>query len=196
MRLSRLATAAVTISAVAVTLVAPMSAYADTTDPGATDPGTTDPGTTGPSATPPPCAGLPSYVEGRPADLHKRGAAGDYLWHDGSGWHLRVTHRTSKRMVFRGVIVASAPMTFQRVRDEARDKVALSSDGTRMVFRFVNHGGIDGVDFAEDCAQTLKLALAVNGHHLNRNGVSIGAHSARPAHNPFVISRVDVAPAA
>jgi hypothetical protein len=192
MRLNRLAIAAVTISAVAVTLAAPMSAYADTTDPGTTDPGTTDPGT----GAAPPCAALPSYVEGRPADLHMRGAAGDYLWHDDSGWHLRVTHRTSKRMVFRGVIVASGPMTFQRVRDEAHDKVTLSSDGTKLLFRFVNHGGIDGVDFADNCAQTLKLALAVNGHHLSRNGIYIGAHSARPAHNPFAISRADAASAA
>ena len=66
-----------------------------------------------------------------------------------------------------------------------------------MNFAFtVNHGGIDGVDFADNCAQTLKLVLAVNGHHLNHNRVYIGAHSARPAHNPFVISRGDVAPAA
>ena len=185
MRLHRLAAAAVTISAVAATVAAPMTAYADTGTP------------TDATATPAPaCGTLPSYVEGRPADLHVRGAAGDYVWHDSSGWHLRVTHRTAKRMVFRGVIVASGPLTFQRVRDEAHDKVALSSDGTKLVFRFVNHGGIDGVDFTDSCASTLKFALAVNGHHLSRNGIFIGSQSARPDHNPFAITRADVAAAA
>lgn len=172
MRLSRLAVAAATTTAVAVTCALPVSAHADTT-----------------TST---CGALPAYVEGRPADLHVRGAAGDYLWHDANGWHLRVTHRTSKLMVFTGAIVASAPMTFQPVRDERRDKVALSTDGTRLVFRFVNHGGIDGVDFTDSCAASLKFALAVDGHHLSRNGIYVGAQSARPAHNPFVISRADV----
>ena len=182
MRLRSLASV-IAVGVTAVTVATPMSAYADTgADPSAT--------------TPTPCGALPSYVEGRPADLHVRGAAGDYLWHDANGWHLRVTHRTTKRMVFRGVIVASGPLTFQRVRDEAHDKVALSSDGTKLAFRFVNHGGIDGVDFADSCASTLKFALAVNGHHLSRNGVYIGSQSARPDHNPFAITRADVASAA
>jgi hypothetical protein len=180
----RLAAAAVAGSVVAVMLAAPMSAYADTAA-GA------DPSADGSA-----CGALPSYVEGQPADLHKRGAAGDYLWHDASGWHLRVTHRTPKRIVFRGVIVASGPLTFQRVRDEAHDKVSLSSDGTTLAFRFVNHGGIDGVDFADTCATTLTFALAVNGHHLSRNGIYIGNQSARPDHNPFVISRADAGSAA
>ena len=177
MKPSRLATAAVAVSAVALTVATPVSALADTTNP-------------------PTCGALPSYVDGRPADLHVRGAAGVYLWHDASGWHLRVTHRTSKRMIFRGVVVADAPMTFTPVRDETQDKVALSSDGTKLVFRFVNHGGIDGVDFTDNCASTMKFALAVNGHHLSRNGVYIGAQSARPDHNPFVISRAAAASAA
>jgi hypothetical protein len=180
MRASRLVAAAVTTSALAATVVVPMTAYADT----------------GTASTPAPaCAALPSYVEGRPADLHARAAAGDYLWHDSEGWHLRVTHRTTRRMVFRGVISASAPLTYRRVRDESRDRVVASGDGTKLVFRFVNHGGIDGVDFADGCAATLKLVFAVNGHRLGRNHVFVGAHSARPAHNPFVIARQDQQPA-
>ena len=99
-------------------------------------------------------------------------------------------------MVFRGVITASAPMTFQRVRDEQRDKVALLNGGKTLVFRFVNHGGIDGVDFTDSCATTMKLALALNGHRLGINRIYIGAHSARPAHDPFVISRQTAQPAA
>ena len=99
-------------------------------------------------------------------------------------------------MVFRGVITATGPMTFQRVRDEQRDKVTLLDGGKTLVFRFVNHGGIDGVDFTDSCAATTSFALAVNGHRLDRNHIYIGANSARPAHDPFVISRQSAQPAA
>ena len=152
--------------------------------------------TPAPSSSTAACGALPSYVEGRPAHLHVRGATGDYLWHNSSGWHLRVTHPTRSRMVFRGVITASSPITFQRVRDEQRDKVTLLNGGKTLVFRFVNHAGIDGVDFTDDCASTMKVALALNGHRVGRNHIYIGAHSARPAHDPFVISRQEVQQAA
>jgi hypothetical protein len=144
----------------------------------------------------PACGALPSYVEGRPAHLHVHGATGDYLWHDDNGWHLRVTHPAKTRMVFRGVITASSPMTFQRVRDEEHDKVTLTNGGNTLLFRFVNHGGIDGVDFTDSCASTMKVALAVNGHRLGINHIYIGARSARPSRNPFVISRQSAQPAA
>lgn len=180
---ARLVAAAATIGAVALPVATPTAAHADT-------------GSTAATTTAPSCGALPAYVEGRPADLRVRGAAGDYLWHDADGWHLRVTHRTTRRTVFTGVIVASSPMTFQRVRDEAHDKVVLNSDGTRLAFRFVNHGGIDGVDFADSCATTMRFGFAVGGRHLGRNGIYIGSHSARPAHDPFVISRLDGQPAA
>ena len=178
MRLRRLAPVTA-LTVVAATMALPLSAYADTT-----------------AAAAPACAPLPSYVDGRPAHLHVHAATGDYLWHDANGWHLRVTHPTRQRMVFRGVITASGPITFQRVRDEHRDKVVLSSDKRTMVFRFVNYGGIDGVDFVDSCATTTKFALALNGHRLGRNHVYIGANSARPPHDPFVISRQDAQPAA
>ena len=185
MKLRRFAALATTGVAVA-TVAMPMSAYADTT----TTP-TTSPTPTAASG----CAPLPSYVDGRPAHLHARAATGDYLWHDSNGWHLRVTHPTRQRMVFRGVISATAPISFQPVRDEKRDKVTLSADHKTLVFRFVNYGGIDGVDFTDSCASTTKFALALDGHRLGRNHIYIGANSARPLHDPFAISRSD-APAA
>ena len=185
MRVRRLTTVTVGVIAVGIGTasgVAP-SAYADTA-PTATSPEPTA------------CAPLPAYVEGRPAHLHVRAATGDYLWHDASGWHLRVTHPSRHRAVFRGVITADAPMHFQRVRDEKHDKVMLSADEKTLVFRFINHGGIDGVDFTDSCASTTKFSFALNGHRVGRNHIYIGANSARPARDPFVISRNDAAAAA
>jgi hypothetical protein len=121
------ATGIAAVGIAAATMATPVSAYADTTP-------TTMP-TTAPTTTPG-CAPLPSYVDGRPAHLHPLAATGDYLWHDANGWHLRVTHPARNRTVFRGVITTSSPITFQRVRDEKRDKVVLSSDKRTLVFRF------------------------------------------------------------
>lgn len=181
--------AATIVTAVGAVMVLPAAAYADGGAPSPTP-------TPMPSSTAPACGALPSYVEGRPAHLHVRAATGDYLWHDTNGWHLRVTHPTKTRVVFRGVITASNPITFQRVRDETHDKVWLTNGGKTLVFRFVNHGGIDGVDFTDNCASTTRFALAMNGHRLGRNHIYIGAHSARPAHDPFTISRQSTQPAA
>ena len=181
----KLRTATVITAACAVVAL-PAAAYADDTTTSSTTPASSTPA----------CGALPAYVEGRPAHLHVLGATGAYLWHNGSGWHLRVTHPTRTRVVFRGVITASSPIAFQRVRDEENDKVALTNGGKTLVFRFVNHGGIDGVDFTDSCATTTKFALTLAGHRLGRNHIYIGAHSARPAHVPFTISREPAQPAA
>src|SRR5690242_6768512 len=120
MKLRTVVTAVAVAGCASVAL--PAAAYADDSSPS-------------PAPSSATCAALPSYVECRPAHLHVRGATVDYLWHDSSGWHLRVTHPTRTRMVFRGVITASSPITFQRVRDEQRDKVTLLNGGKTLVFR-------------------------------------------------------------
>src|SRR5262245_62175678 len=53
----------------------------------------------------------PASVQGVPTLFHAGGSAGDYVWHDATGWHLRVTHRGASRVVFSGRITASAPIT-------------------------------------------------------------------------------------
>lgn len=166
-KLAACAAAAVT----GVTLLAPAAAYADT-------------GTT--TST---CGALPGYVQGQPLALHAGAAAGDYIWHDSTGWHVRVTHANNHRMVFAGVINASNPMRFKRVADESRDKVWLSNGGKTLAFRFVNYGRIDGVDFTDACATTMRVGLTVDGSRLGVNHIYLGRHSARPVHDPFTISR-------
>ena len=81
--------------ALASGLIAPASPFA-ATSPAATD-GT--PATT--------CTGgpWPYAVQGMPA-VHAGSAAGDYLWHDATGWHLRVTHPGTYGLGFSGTIRA------------------------------------------------------------------------------------------
>jgi hypothetical protein len=118
-------------------------------------------------------------------------AAGDYLWHDSYGFHLRVTHVRNSRQVYRGSITSSARLRLDPARLEGRDTVALSADHRTMTFAFYNYGHIDGVNFHTDCATALRVSrLSVDGTALPRTHVYLGAHQAHPADVPFIVHRV------
>ena len=44
----------------------------------------------------------PARVQGQPATFAAGARAGDYIWHDATGWHLRFTHPGTARVVFSG----------------------------------------------------------------------------------------------
>jgi hypothetical protein len=128
-------------------------------------------------------------VQGRPS--FKAGdKGGDYLWHDTSGFHLRVTHATHSRVLYTGEITASAPMRLTPVKLEKGDYVRLSANHRTIVFGFANHGYVDGVNFHTDCAAALTVS------HLNRGStklpvseVYLGEHKVHPHHIPFTVHR-------
>ncbi len=76
-----------------------------------------------------------------------------------------------------------------KVRDERHDIIRLSPDHKTLTFRFVNYGGIDGVDFRADCAKTVTFSAAANGHELPTSRVFLGAHRVHPTSDPFTIER-------
>jgi hypothetical protein len=121
----------------------------------------------------------------------KTGArAGDYLWHDSTGWHLRVTHPGSAKVTFTGRIVSSAPMTFKPARLEKGDTITLSADKKTLTYKFYNYGKIDGVDFKTACAQRLSIAAAINGHKLAPSRIWLGRHGRHPLENRFVVVKI------
>src|SRR4029450_7168656 len=58
-----------------------------------------------------PATHWPASVHGMPTNLHPAARGGDYLWHNSNGWHLRVTHHGSRKVVFTGRIVSPTPIT-------------------------------------------------------------------------------------
>ena len=130
-------------------------------------------------------------VQGRPAGFGAGSPTGDYLWHNKTGFHLRVTHAKKDRRVYTGEIRASAPMRLERVRLEKGDQVILSHSRRIILFRFSNHGFIDGINFHTDCATSLTVRhLRVAGHPLATNHVYLGATKAHPAAIPFTVHRM------
>lgn len=131
------------------------------------------------------CGTLPAPVQGSPSV--RGGQAGTtYLWHDGHGWHLRVTHPGSARVVVAGTLTASSGFRdLARVHLERGDAVALSRDGRTLAFRMANVGHLDGFDVRAECSRTVRVAL----RGASTQQVFLGAHRAHPTSVPFTVER-------
>jgi hypothetical protein len=133
----------------------------------------------------------PASVQGVPTLWHAGGSAGDYVWHDATGWHLRVTHRGTSRVVFSGRIVSSAAITSARaVKLEGGDFIALSADHRTLTYRFTNFGRIDGLDFRTDCARRVTFGGSMGASKLPIGRIWIGRRNHHPLQNPFAVTRV------
>ena len=175
----RLIGLAVATSILVAGLVAPASAFAATPTVAATDGSTTAA-----------CAGgaWPWTVQGAPA-IVAGSAAGDYLWHDAAGWHLRVTHPGTYAVGFSGTIRANKPLHVRGFRLERGDTFTISPDGLTVSYRFVNHGRLDGLDFTTACATRLGISSRMAGALLPIRRVWLGRAGHHPLQNPFVVLR-------
>jgi hypothetical protein len=169
--LTRAATAATALTAGALALAAP--ATAATPSPSACD-----------------RAPWEAKVQGTPS-VAAGSRSGDYLFHNSTGFHLRVTHANHDMRVYSGLVSSTAPMHIDPVRLERSDTVRLSADHRTMLFVFVNHGYIDGVNFHTDCAARLVVShLHVGNRDLPASQVYLGATKAHPARVPFAVHRL------
>lgn len=136
------------------------------------------------------CAGgrWPISVQGMPT-VHAGSAAGDYLWHDATGWHLRVTHAGTLAVGFSGTIRANKPIHVRAFRLEAGDRFTVSADRLSVTYRFVNHGRLDGLDLTTECATRLGVSTRLNGSLLPVRRIWLGHYGRHPLQNPFVVLR-------
>jgi hypothetical protein len=129
-------------------------------------------------------------VDGVPANFHAFERGGDYLFHTATGFHLRVTHADTKRIVFSGVITSPTAMRVDPVKLEKGDVLKLSADHKQIVFDFVNYGGIDGANFHTDCATTLTMSnLNMGNAPLSTDRVYLGKDRVHPSAIPFTVHR-------
>ncbi len=172
------------LSGLGVALAAPMSVAAADPDPAAA--AVADGAITTTACT---AGHWPASVQGRPW-LHAGSRAGDYIWHDAAGWHLRVTHPGTRAVVFSGTIRSDEALTVKGVRLESQDSFTVSSDKKTVTYRFVNHGRVDGLDFRTDCAKHLSFGGRMNGHRLPVGRIWIGHRAHHPLQNPFTVRRI------
>ncbi len=174
----RLITGLLTISALGAGLLVPAATFAASPAPSAE------------AAAVCPDTHWPASVQGRPVRLHAGARGGDYIWHDAKGWHLRVTHHGTKKVVFTGKIVSSAPMTVTPYRLENADGITLSADKLTLTYRFRNYGRLDGLDFKTDCAQRLAISGSMAGKKLPTSRIWLGRNGRHPLENRFVIVKI------
>jgi hypothetical protein len=179
---TRLARATLLPAAVAAVLLLPGGAAAATTTAAATTAAATSAATCD-------AGRWPRRVQGKPATLVAGARAGDYIWHNENGRHLRVTHHGTAGVVFSGRIVANAPVSVVGVRLEAGDAIALSADRKTVTYRFTNHGLVDGLDLRTACATRLAFAGSMAGTRLPVGRIWIGRNGIHPLGNPFVVTR-------
>jgi hypothetical protein len=133
------------------------------------------------------CPGAwPAAVQGTPTIL-AGSPAGDHLYHDRTGWHLRMTHRGSWALAYGGTIRANKPIHVRGFRLEAGDTFALSADKMTLTYRFRNYGRLDGLDFVTECATRLGIAGSAFGRLLPPRQIWLGAFGVHPIQNPVEI---------
>jgi hypothetical protein len=131
----------------------------------------------------------PASVNGRP-DVDAKTASGTYVWHDGAGFHVRVTHRDGGRRTFSGRLeTAGRFVSVKAVRLEGHDIVRLSADRHTLTFRFGNYGAVDGLGFRVACAPSIAFHFASDGGPAAPADVRIGHDADNPDTVPFAISR-------
>jgi hypothetical protein len=110
------------------------------------------------------------------------------VWHDATGWHVRVTHRSLHDRTFAGAVHTSGEFVdVDRFKLERNDMLKVSADKHTIVFRFNNYGAIDGFDFHTSDAPALKFGFLSDGRVIPPRLIGIGAAGRHPAHDPFVI---------
>jgi hypothetical protein len=134
-------------------------------------------------------------VEGVPTNFTAGARGGDYLWHDATGFHLRVTHKNDNRVVYTGEITSPVPMRMEPVKLEKGDVARLSADHRTLYFAFVDYGHIDGVNFHTDCAATITVShLNAGNVRLPTSRVYLGKYEVHPAAVPFTLHRQQPTP--
>jgi hypothetical protein len=125
-------------------------------------------------------------VGGRPAGV-KVGMSGMAVWQDHFGWHIRVSEAGLDKAVITGRIYTDGNVKSLK-RFTERGDVKLSGPH-RVVYRFTNYGGVDGLDFVLPCSSSVSFAVSFDHVALPTSHIVIGHDRQHPASNPFTIAK-------
>jgi len=132
----------------------------------------------------------PNWVQGTPRDIDPRNTAAIYMWHDGNGWQIRVTHHKTNLRTFSAQLHTPGAFTdVTPVHLERSDQFQVSRDRHDITFLFRNFGAIDGLSFFTHCAPSINFAYQSDGRTSPPDNIVIGHNSSHPENDPFTIHR-------
>ncbi len=127
-------------------------------------------------------------VNGRPDHFDRGDRGATYIWHDGSGWHLRTTDVRNVENDYTGFITLTSGGRFTSVHavmNEKDDRVYL--DGNHVLhYSFNTYNGIDGFDFTVSACngdrqhETLAFHLTRDGSDDNPARIDLGDAKVHP----------------
>jgi len=130
----------------------------------------------------------PANANGRPTPQPT--AEGVYLWHTDTGWKLRVNEPGLDRAVFTGTIKVDGQLvSWGRHLENAGEGVVARTGAGVAGFRFVNYGGVDGLNFVTRCSSSLTVRVKLNGTPVSADHIYIGADGHHPDAVPTVITK-------
>lgn len=135
-----------------------------------------------------------SVADGRSSDLHTGNPFGYWLWREDDGtWHLRTTAARQGHR-FQGAIrpgVSGAIQALNGVNLSAggrrRPSDALHMDGSNIVFDFITHQGLVGLDFQLVGKSSLEFDLRID-EDADPAKIFIGKSQVNPEKAHFVVS--------
>jgi hypothetical protein len=131
------------------------------------------------------------WVQGVPQGINLQRAHGVYMWHDGRGWHIRVTHVSDSLRTFSGQLISAGEFrNVTPVALEDGDTLAVSANRHTVSFLFTNYGHVDGLDFTTHCAPRIRFAFQSDGVTVPKGNIAIGHAATHPAGDPFSIASV------
>ena len=129
----------------------------------------------------------PATAEGRPA-AHPE-TDGVSVWHTSTGWRLRVNDPGTDRAVFTGSVKVDGQIFGVGRHLENGGEGVVNRTAHAVYFRFVNYGGVDGMNFGTRCSTTLTVNVKRNGVTVAADHVYIGATGSHPTAVPFSIAK-------
>ncbi|VBB07201.1 Hypothetical protein LUCI_2445 [Lucifera butyrica] len=131
----------------------------------------------------------PSELNGRPEAFHPGQVIGYFIWHDGSGIHIRTTTKGQSHIFSGAVHTNGRFVDVHGVRLENVDAYTVGHERHQMDFRFETAGGVDGIDFKVDGGEKVVFDLFIDGHKISPDVIYGGAGSWHPDHSRFEIIR-------
>ena len=129
----------------------------------------------------------PASAEGRPAAHPETDAV--YVWHTSRGWRVRVNDPGTDRAVFTGSVNVDGQVFAVGRHLESGGEGVLNTDAHAVYFRFVNFGGVDGLNFRTRCSTTFALKVKRNGVTVPAEHVYVGASGQHPSSVPLTIQK-------